>query len=461
MADLSVYEFKEEAEEPRPRLMRMIRETFSGGERKRKKKADGDWNPSPASARKNRAPPAGSSVGSRTRSKKAGNVVERTDKGVLPVLSYKNVVQLDDLEEDGAPSVRELDEDKREKDSCLFSRKLEEGRRESAKEELEEKELEEDRKEERAIEELKAEKQRVKEQPRILLQEALSMSRLHSLVYPQDDPDPVTITSNDIDLLRPSAFLNDTIIDFYIKHLQMTMSDDEKAKTYFFNSFFFPKLVDLSALPADEARAAFARLEKWTKKEDIFQKDYIFIPVSRSLHWSLLVICYLSDMLPTDSDLHTVSTRILHFDSLTGFHSDIEPFVRNYLWQEWNRRKTSEKEDRKYHFDQIKFVRVEVPQQDNLHDCGLFLLHYVELFLERCFTSKSSLSLITVNWFDPAEASAKRFQLLRLIHGMLTAKLDSQGESNPSPIHLWKHGNDLNSSPDDAEELVMFHGSSP
>ncbi|XP_024531972.1 sentrin-specific protease 1 isoform X6 [Selaginella moellendorffii] len=329
MADLSVYEFKEEAEEPRPRLMRMIRETsVSGGERKRKKKADGDWNPSPASARKNRAPPAGSSVGSRTRSKKAGNVVERTDKGVLPVLSYKNVVQLDDLEEDGAPSVRELDEDKREKDSCLFSRKLEEGRRESAKEELEEKELEEDRKEERAIEELKAEKQRVKEQPRILLQEALSMSRLHSLVYPQDDPDPVTITSNDIDLLRPSAFLNDTIIDFYIKHLQMTMSDDEKAKTYFFNSFFFPKLVDLSALPADEARAAFARLEKWTKKEDIFQKDYIFIPVSRSLHWSLLVICYLSDMLPTDSDLHTVSTRILHFDSLTGFHSDIEPFVR-------------------------------------------------------------------------------------------------------------------------------------
>ena len=37
------------------------------------------------------------------------------------------------------------------------------------------------------------------------------------LVYPQNDPDPVTITQKDIKTLNPSEFLNDTIIDFYNK----------------------------------------------------------------------------------------------------------------------------------------------------------------------------------------------------------------------------------------------------
>jgi sentrin-specific protease 7 len=37
------------------------------------------------------------------------------------------------------------------------------------------------------------------------------------LVYPEGDPDAVTITQKDIKILKPFEFLNDTIIDFYIK----------------------------------------------------------------------------------------------------------------------------------------------------------------------------------------------------------------------------------------------------
>lgn len=47
------------------------------------------------------------------------------------------------------------------------------------------------------------------------LDEAISAFKV--LVYPQNDPDAVTITQKDLKILKPFEFLNDTIIDFYIK----------------------------------------------------------------------------------------------------------------------------------------------------------------------------------------------------------------------------------------------------
>lgn len=37
------------------------------------------------------------------------------------------------------------------------------------------------------------------------------------VVYPKGDSDAVTICKRDVDLLQPETFVNDTIIDFYIK----------------------------------------------------------------------------------------------------------------------------------------------------------------------------------------------------------------------------------------------------
>lgn len=37
------------------------------------------------------------------------------------------------------------------------------------------------------------------------------------VIYPKGDPDSVSISKRDVDLLCPDTFVNDTIIDFYIK----------------------------------------------------------------------------------------------------------------------------------------------------------------------------------------------------------------------------------------------------
>lgn len=42
------------------------------------------------------------------------------------------------------------------------------------------------------------------------------------VVYPKGDSDAVTISKQDVDLLQPDTFVNDTIIDFYIKYVSVT-----------------------------------------------------------------------------------------------------------------------------------------------------------------------------------------------------------------------------------------------
>lgn len=37
------------------------------------------------------------------------------------------------------------------------------------------------------------------------------------VIYPKGDPDAVTISKRDLELLKPGMFINDTIIDFYVK----------------------------------------------------------------------------------------------------------------------------------------------------------------------------------------------------------------------------------------------------
>jgi len=44
-----------------------------------------------------------------------------------------------------------------------------------------------------------------------------STDDFEDIIYPQGDPDAVSISKRDVELLLPETFVNDTIIDFYIK----------------------------------------------------------------------------------------------------------------------------------------------------------------------------------------------------------------------------------------------------
>ncbi|KAM3279823.1 hypothetical protein ACQJBY_046915 [Aegilops geniculata] len=251
------------------------------------------------------------------------------------------------------------------------------------------------------------------------------------VIYPKGDPDAVSISSRDVDLLLPETFVNDTIIDFYIKYLSTRMKTTEKSKYHFFNSFFFRKLADLDKDQgrAPEGRSAFLRVRKWTRKINIFAKDFLFIPVNFSLHWSLIVICYPGEVETSEdgeAKKHGKVPCILHMDSLKGNHSGLKDIIQSYLWEEWKERHPESALDISDKFLNLRFVSLELPQQDNSFDCGLFLLHYVERFLMDYPSSFNPMKIsvsstfLSDGWFEPAEASLKRSLIRKLIQELVT-----------------------------------------
>ncbi|XP_031744940.1 probable ubiquitin-like-specific protease 2A isoform X2 [Cucumis sativus] len=211
------------------------------------------------------------------------------------------------------------------------------------------------------------------------------------VIYPMGDPDAVTISKRDLELLKPGMFINDTIIDFYVKYLKNKFLSEKNNRFYFFNSFFFRKLVDLDKdlSSARGGRDAFQRVHKWTKKVNLFQKDYLFIPVNYSLHWSLVVICHPGEVVNLKDKKHDNLSKvpcILHMDSIKGSHRGLKSLFQSYLCEEWKERYgDGDYKDISAVFLTLPFIPLELSQ----------------------------------DWFHPAEASLKRAHILKLIYEIM------------------------------------------
>ncbi|XP_073148741.1 probable ubiquitin-like-specific protease 2A [Henckelia pumila] len=258
------------------------------------------------------------------------------------------------------------------------------------------------------------------------------------IIYPKGDPDAVCISKKDVDLLQPRTFINDTVIDFYIKYLLNRMASVERHKFHAFNAFFFRKLADLDQDPsrARDGKKAFQRVQKWTRNVNLFEKDYVLIPVNFSFHWSLIVICHpgkVANFKAKDMDNSSEMTCILHMDSLRGIHIGFENLIQSYLLEEWKERHKELEADVSVKFLNLPFVVLQVPQQENFFDCGLFLLHYAEQFLQLAtnFSTRKYADWLNENLFLPAEVSLKkRYHIRNLIYRLVG---DDVGE-DPSAV---------------------------
>ncbi|KAL4566075.1 hypothetical protein LXL04_030185 [Taraxacum kok-saghyz] len=255
------------------------------------------------------------------------------------------------------------------------------------------------------------------------------------VIYPKGDVDAVSISKRDVDLLLPDTFVNDTIIDFYIKYLKNKIMPEDRQRFHFFNSFFFRKLADpdKESLDTLEGKTAFQRVKKWTRKVNLFEKDFVFIPVNYNYHWSLIVTCHLGEIATCkDEDVAELIKVpcVLHMDPIRGSHTGLKGLMQSYLKEEWKGRQQEASEDISSRFDNLRFISLELPQQPNSFDCGLFLLHYAQLFLEQApinfnpFKITKSVSFLNTDWFPPADASLKRVVVQRLVYDLLQQPYD-------------------------------------
>ncbi|XP_066541634.1 sentrin-specific protease 6 isoform X2 [Hoplias malabaricus] len=117
------------------------------------------------------------------------------------------------------------------------------------------------------------------------------------VVYP---PPPAkggfSINEEDFHCLNEGEFLNDVIVDFYLKYLICEkLQREDASRCHVFSSFFYKSLtqkdhLNTTGLSMQERR--HNRVKTWTRHLDLFEKDFVFVPINQSAHWYLAIICF-------------------------------------------------------------------------------------------------------------------------------------------------------------------------
>ena len=120
------------------------------------------------------------------------------------------------------------------------------------------------------------------------------------LIYPPGKGG-ISINTEDYMCLAIDQYLNDVIIDFYLNYVKRELlKEEEKEKVYIFSTFFYKRLTTVNSrhrasdreLKLTAAQKRHGRVASWTKKDNIFEKDFIIIPINEQSHWFLAIICF-------------------------------------------------------------------------------------------------------------------------------------------------------------------------
>jgi len=113
----------------------------------------------------------------------------------------------------------------------------------------------------------------------------------------------IPVTTEDRACLAEGIYLNDIIIDFYLKYLyESVLTPAQQEKTYMFNSYFYKRLTQKQGTKFSPEQM-HGLVAKWTRNIDLFDKDFVIIPVNEHCHWYLVVICFPGGAFVYDDDL--------------------------------------------------------------------------------------------------------------------------------------------------------------
>ncbi|KAF4970589.1 hypothetical protein FSARC_2370 [Fusarium sarcochroum] len=118
-----------------------------------------------------------------------------------------------------------------------------------------------------------------------------------SLVYPPTGKNRATVDKDDIQRLDEGEFLNDNLISFYLRYLQVQLEKERPEilkKVYIFNTFFFEKL------RSNRAKINYDGVKSWTARIDLLSYEYIVVPVNENAHWYLAIIYNAPRLLPQE-----------------------------------------------------------------------------------------------------------------------------------------------------------------
>lgn len=256
------------------------------------------------------------------------------------------------------------------------------------------------------------------------------------------------ISLADFKRLDDGEYLNDTLINFFLKLMMEKWATQEFAsETYIFNTFFFERLMQRD----EKGVGGYNNVKKWTSKVDLLKMKNIIIPIHSKMHWFVAVIYNLPALLkpkvqsdsqerdeekesmPSIMDspevrvlrhgafpVNSTPTRntrskltinveeeplIVIFDSLkTNRHTFVYRALKDYIVA-----LAKDKLDLKVDKECIRAKVANVPQQTNHCDCGVYLIHYMERFM---VDPNQSIALAISSATELKDAASKSFWLV-------------------------------------------------
>uniref|UniRef100_A0A7N0UYN0 Ubiquitin-like protease family profile domain-containing protein n=1 Tax=Kalanchoe fedtschenkoi TaxID=63787 RepID=A0A7N0UYN0_KALFE len=187
----------------------------------------------------------------------------------------------------------------------------------------------------------------------------------------------------------PKGKLNTTTFHTYFRSMWDRYSEDKKASFAYLDCLWFSLYYD----PASRQKVLL-----WIKKEAIFSKAYVIVPIVLWGHWNLLILCHFDQ----NTESSTRRPCMLLLDSLenTGprrYETEIRKFVFD-VFQAMGRSET------KKMLSKIPFVVPKVPQQIDDKECGKFVLYFIHLFMNNSpevFEAPNGYpNFINEKWFD-------------------------------------------------------------
>lgn len=170
----------------------------------------------------------------------------------------------------------------------------------------------------------------------------------------------VTLKESDYTKLDKGVYLNDNIVDFVLNAYISTKSRNFHA----FNCFFY--------LTFEEH--GFDKIQKWYKSVDLFAKKYWLIPIAIMDHWLLVIITNPKNAITKKNP----QAQMLLFDSMDSKILNPQKLLEKYIASEWKQRTGQDVADLEI---PLHFLRL--PQQENLYDCGIYMLEYANAFIRK------------------------------------------------------------------------------
>ncbi|KFY39529.1 hypothetical protein V495_05907 [Pseudogymnoascus sp. VKM F-4514 (FW-929)] len=110
------------------------------------------------------------------------------------------------------------------------------------------------------------------------------------LIFPLEGTNKALVDKRDIERLDEGQYLNDNLIAFYLRFLQdrcETQRPEVFKRVLFMNTFFYPRLTSGKG----RKNIDYDAVKRWTSKVNIFEYDYIVVPVNENTHWYVAIIC--------------------------------------------------------------------------------------------------------------------------------------------------------------------------